>query len=306
MVLARGYTRAGEFIFDSDDETPVPKPHPYKAAIPQHVRSPPRHYGCISPVKYSWDVSHGTIPFPAGSAPLAGSAQMAKAAAKATSSIQLPIRTGHPPTRVQASNAEVVPPPPPIQPTPAKGCRLHCPPTAAHLLPFPRPPISKGYDHVGDGKLWRNIAVPQHGKNPWPKWGRGVVDLRPVLHSTMVVGRLMRHALRETRRIIKMVACEHKIGMCRCPHERFMMYQEDDRPWLPWLMGLLASTTTREGAWYLEAGLILSLEANSVNMANNINWTRSCDYGGEGPRPEAEAHVQHYVYVAVKPVPPRV
>ena len=173
-------------------------------------------------------------------------------------------------------------------------------------MPFPRPPISKGYDHVGDGQLWRTIAVHQHGRNPWPMWGRGVVDLRPVCHSTMVVGRLMRHALREARRIIKMVPCEHKIGMCRCPHERFMLYQEPDRPWKPWLMCLLASTTTREGAWFLEAGLILSLEANSVDMANNINWTRSCDYGGEGPRPEAEAHVQHYVYVALKPVPPRV
>ena len=116
MVLARGYTRAGAFIFDSDDETPVPKPHPYKAVrlscpARQHVQSPPRQPGCISPVKYSSDVSHGTIPFPAGSAPLAGSAQMAKAAAKG-SMVQLPIRTPPPPTRVQASNAEVGPPPP--------------------------------------------------------------------------------------------------------------------------------------------------------------------------------------------------
>ena len=118
----------------------------------------------------------------------------------------------------------------------------------------------------------------------------------------MVVGRLLRHAIRETRRIIKMVACEHKIGMCRCPHERFMMYQEDDRPWKPWLMALLACTSTREGAWYLEASLILALEDAAVNMPNNINWVYSCDYGGEGPRPEAEAHVEHYVYVALKPL----
>ena len=180
---------------------------------------------------------------------------------------------------------------------------MTCHPVAAHLMPFPRPPISKGYDHVGDGQLWRTIAVPQHGRKPWPMWGRGVVDLRPPCHSTMVVGRLMRHALRETRRIIKMVACEHKIGMCICPYERFMFYQEPDARWDPWLMCLLGSTNTREGSWFLEASLILQLEINSVNIDNNINWTRSCDYGGEGPTAADNSHVEHFVYLAVKPLP---
>ena len=44
----------------------------------------------------------------------------------------------------------------------------------------------------------------------------------------MVADRLLRHAMDEARRIIKMVACEHNIGMCKCPYERFMFYQNDD------------------------------------------------------------------------------
>ena len=58
--------------------------------------------------------------------------------------------------------------------------------------------------------------------------GRGIVDLRPHGRAPMVADRLLRHAMDEARRIIKMVACEHKIGMCKCPYERFMFYQSDD------------------------------------------------------------------------------
>ena len=53
----------------------------------------------------------------------------------------------------------------------------------------------------------------------------------------------------------------------------------------------------------LEASLILQLEEKAVNMQNNINWTVSCDYGGEGGRMHHEAHLKHYVYVALKPLP---
>ena len=48
---------------------------------------------------------------------------------------------------------------------------------------------------------------------------------------------------------------------------------------------------------------ILQLESYSVNIDNNINWTQSCDYGGEGPKSEDNAHVEHFVYLAVKPLP---
>ena len=55
----------------------------------------------------------------------------------------------------------------------------------------------------------------------------------------------------------------------------------------------------------MEASLIFQLEDKSVNIENNINWTNSCDYGGEGPNPVDEAHLEHYVYLAVKPLPRR-
>ena len=53
----------------------------------------------------------------------------------------------------------------------------------------------------------------------------------------------------------------------------------------------------------MEASLILELEKESVNIHNNMNYTTSCDYGGEGPKCEEEAHLEHYVYLALKPLP---
>ena len=50
----------------------------------------------------------------------------------------------------------------------------------------------------------------------------------------------------------------------------------------------------------MEASLILLLENEAVNIENNINWTVSTDYGGEGPR--HDPHLEHFVYVAVKPL----
>ena len=70
-------------------------------------------------------------------------------------------------------------------------------------------------------------------------------------------------------------------------------------------MALLASTATREGARIMEASLILHLEDKAVNIENNMNWTTSCDYGGEGPKCDDEAHLEHFVYLAVKPLPRR-
>ena len=68
-------------------------------------------------------------------------------------------------------------------------------------------------------------------------------------------------------------------------------------------MALLASTATREAASVMEASLILQLETNGLNIENNRNWTTSCDYGGEGPNHQDEAHLEQYVYLAVKPLP---
>ena len=90
--------------------------------------------------------------------------------------------------------------------------------------------------------------------------------------------------------------------MCHCPYERFFYYQEPDSRWRPWLLALLASTTTREGANIMEASLIYQLEEKTVNIEHNMNWTTSCDYGGEGPKGESEAHLPHYVYLALRPL----
>ena len=119
----------------------------------------------------------------------------------------------------------------------------------------------------------------------------------------MVAGRLLRHAMGEAKRIIRIIACEHKVGMCKCPYDRFMLYQDDEASWQPWVMCLLASTTSREGSFFLEASLIYSLENDYTNIDHNINWLRSCDYGGEGPRLAADADEEHFVYLAVRPIP---
>ena len=167
---------------------------------------------------------------------------------------------------------------------------------------YVRPPISTGYDHVGDGAPWRAVAMHENRRMLWPLWGRGIVDIRPHSRDPMVAGKLLRHASGEARRIIRMTSCEHKVGMCRCLYVRFMFYQSDESPWQPWVMFLLASTATREGACFLEASLIYELEISSTNIKHNVNWLMSCDYGGEGPRAEHEAHEEHFVYLAVRPV----
>ena len=55
----------------------------------------------------------------------------------------------------------------------------------------------------------------------------------------------------------------------------------------------------------MDAGIILHFETIDLNTQNNYNWTTSCDYGGEGPNPREEAHLEHYVYLALKPLPRR-
>ena len=193
---------------------------------------------------------------------------------------------------------------------PTKGYKKAEPRHLPPAVPWPRPAISKGFGADGIWRplydeLWRNVAVHQYDGKLWPTWGRGVTDLRgrswcPTSGAPMTAGRLMRHAMSEATKMIQMVKCEHKIGMCRCPYERFRYYQESGS-WNPWLMALLASTSTREAACIMEASLILHLETASVNIRRNYNWTISSDYGGEGRTIQGDEHRQHYVYVALKP-----
>ena len=69
-------------------------------------------------------------------------------------------------------------------------------------------------------------------------------------------------------------------------------------------MGSMVDVLTREHALHTRRIVvsggqshILQIEANSVNMENNINWAMSCDCGGEGPTADDEAHVEHFVYL---------
>ena len=206
--LSRGYTRAVDYLFDSDDDAPMPKPH---RAIPPRLQPPPPKQLCA-----------------VGPARSAESTRMAKPCTERIN----PYRPAPQQVRstVPATVHEVVAPPPLAvsapKPKPAKGCN-RIPPhqdPAKPGTPWPMPGISEGFDHVGDGAQWRSIAVHQYHRMCWPLWGRGVTDLRPT--TAMVAGRLLRHALGAAMSMIRQVRCEHKIGMCRCPHERFFFYQE--------------------------------------------------------------------------------
>ena len=265
---------------------------------------------------------------PPGPARSAESARTAEVIKEAGIAYRLRGSTGrlHPyteqvPQRISSTVHELVAPPPPAvpalkpkqaqpaasapKPKPAKGC-MRIPPHYDPVKPgvtWAMPTISTGFDHVGDGARWRNIAVAAHSRMPWPLWGRGVIDLRPKTKADMVAGRLLRHAIETVVKMIRAERCEHKIGICRCPYKRFFHYQGADSTWKPWLLALLALTTTREGASMMEASLILQLEETSLNVDNNIIWTTSCDYGGEGPKHDDEAHREHFVYLAVAPLP---
>ena len=55
----------------------------------------------------------------------------------------------------------------------------------------------------------------------------------------------------------------------------------------------------------LEAHLIFFLEREAVNpIGSNMNWLMDPKDGGEGPTREDEAHIEHYVYLALTPDPP--
>ena len=159
--------------------------------------------------------------------------------------------------------------------------------------------LSSGYDNNGDGAAWRELAVAENAWRPWTEWDRGICDVRP--YKPMVVGRLIRHAFERCKKILRSAPCEHKIGMCRCPKTRFMFYQESET-WVPEMMFLIGSTSTREGAFFMEAAMIWKMEDEELNIDHNINYHVSLDKGGEGPRLEAEMHNEHFVYIAVKPL----
>ena len=68
-------------------------------------------------------------------------------------------------------------------------------------------------------------------------------------------------------------------------------------------MALLASTPTRGVADIMEASIIFHLEYSGLNIENNYNYRMSMGYTRYVC--EDEAHREHYVYLAVKPLPPQ-
>ena len=57
----------------------------------------------------------------------------------------------------------------------------------------------------------------------------------------------------------------------------------------------------------LEAILIYELERSGLNIHRNYNYTIKKNYGGEGPITQGpdEAPEPHFVYIALKPLPPQ-
>lgn len=330
-TLARGYTRACDYLFDSDDDD-APMPQLPIATIPAKSFPP----GCISPpprMRVAFDevptpdaVASATRresripkpPQPHAPSFFISERNRLRAYAARTDAVDVQaFVSAKPPPRgirnvvdgliaeqpkrpaigIKAANRHGQPanPPPPVA---AKGSMRDM--VVADPTTDARPPISTGFHHVLDAARWRSVAIKEKARLPWPTWVRGVLDLRP--HRAMVAGKLLRHAVVEAKRIIRMTACEHKVGMCKCLYDRFMLYQDNESSWQPWVVCLLASTTTREGSFFLEAALIYELERGHTNIAHNNNWVKSCDYGGEVPRAAGEAHEEHVVYMAVKPI----
>ena len=216
--LSRGYSRAADYFFDSDDEVPMPKPHPAVSAQllgGKSLHPPPKQLrvsAVSSPMAKGIEKTITADPrqyYPKRMHPYRQLAPQA---------FRLP---------VPATVHELVAPQPPVvsaHPKPAKGCNRILLDRRSPLnegAPWPKPRVSSGFDNVGDGAPWRSIAVAQYNKKPWPTWGRGVTDLRHRARSAMVAGRLLRHAVQTAIRMIRDTRCEHKIGMCRCPYDRF-------------------------------------------------------------------------------------
>ena len=296
--LSRGYTKVKDWLFDSDDDTwPVPRlPVATSPAVPAHA-------DCISPPPPKRMTFVAALTAKAAPSVTRRESVLPKSRPPPLPCFPSAYATGTDPVHVQSRTSRQPPLAAPAI-TPAKGSmRDMQPPVSNGEHNVLRPPISTGHHHVLDGALWRTVAIKEKPKMPWTCWGRGIVDLRPIGRQ-MVAGRQLRHAISEAKRIISQAPCQHKVGMCKCPYDRFMLYQSDESSWQPWVMCLLGSTTTREGSFFLEASLIYEFERGSTNIANNTNWLKSCDYGGEGPRAEVDAHEEHFVYLAVRPIAP--
>ena len=166
MQLSRGYTRCAEYLLDSDDDAPMPKPRP---AVPARLLG---GTSLLPPPKKQVRVS-------AASAPMRNGIEKA-IPANSPQCHHKPMPPHHQIARLPVHRTvhELVAPPAPAvsaQPTPSKGCNKYFCGRRDHEnkgTPWPKPKISNGYDHVGDREPWRSIAVAQYPKKPWPLGAR--------------------------------------------------------------------------------------------------------------------------------------
>ena len=163
-ALSRGYTRAADYLWDSDDEVPMPKAHPAVSArllggTSLHPPPPKQRRGSAVSAPMAKGIEKAITANPRQSYPK----PMHEHKQPASQAFRLP---------EHATVHELVAPPPPVvsaQPKPAKGCyRSGWGKPLRTGTPWPKPRISTGYDHVGDGAPWRQIAVAQSKKKLWP------------------------------------------------------------------------------------------------------------------------------------------
>ena len=143
MQLQRGYTRASDYFFDSDDDVPLPKPHPVVSAPllggtslimppPQHRRGSAASAPMVTCTAKAIAADHGRSTDV--SAPVAKGKHLQQYQ-------QLAPQAFRPP--VHATVHELAAPPPPAvsaQPKPAKGCNKYgtCSSCLLYTSPSPR------------------------------------------------------------------------------------------------------------------------------------------------------------------------
>ena len=158
MTLARG-AQVAEYFFERDDEAPMPEPH---TAVSARIHPPPpkqlRASAVSVPMAKSIEKAIAADPrqyYPKGMHPYKQLDPQAKRLAVPATEREL---------------AALKPPAVSAQPKPAKGCNRISSGIGNPLneKPWPMPAISNGFDNVGDGAPWRQIAVAQNARKPWP------------------------------------------------------------------------------------------------------------------------------------------
>jgi hypothetical protein len=151
---------------------------------------------------------------------------------------------------------------------------------------------------------WRAHRILENARHTWPHLERGIVNVRPIIKEgrRMVAGRVLAHALQTSIRILNEAGCLYKVGMCFCMASRWEFYMSETcDAFVPQLMYWLADTDSRDGAWYLEAALIRTLQDRGYK-GNSMNYARN-DFGGEGPQRPEIATMEHHVYLIVQHQP---